>query len=260
MRVRRILDRFSLHPSPPPVTTHSVQIELQFRNAALAVEVLPGPQPITLHFARNNRARRYILRVRRDGTVRVTIPRNGSKARAHDFAGRHGDWISKQLQALRAKPSQLWTHGVQILFRGEPTEIVVDGFQKQARVAEQVIALREIAGDLKPVIQAHLWRLASRELSARALELSRQHVMSFRRVVVRNQRSRWGSCSAKGTVSLNWRLIQTPPAVSDYLILHELAHLRQMNHSKKFWDLVRTVCPDFELAEQWLKHHNHLLR
>jgi predicted metal-dependent hydrolase len=81
-----------------------------------------------------------------------------------------------------------------------------------------------------------------------------------RRVTVRNQRSRWGSCSRHGTISLNWRLIQTPTHVQDYIILHELCHLREMNHSARFWREVERVCPNSAAAERWLNQHSALLR
>jgi predicted metal-dependent hydrolase len=78
-------------------------------------------------------------------------------------------------------------------------------------------------------------------------------------VSVRNQRSRWGSCSARGTVSLNWRLVRTPDNVRDYIILHELAHLREMNHSDRFWARVAETCPGWREAERWLKRHGSLV-
>ena len=74
------------------------------------------------------------------------------------------------------------------------------------------------------------------------------------RVTVRAQKTRWGSCSARGTLSLNWRLIHAPPEVVDYLIIHELMHRREMNHSARFWKLVAQACPDYPAAEQWLKN------
>ena len=76
---------------------------------------------------------------------------------------------------------------------------------------------------------------------------------------VRNQRSRWGSCSAAGTISLNWRLIQTPDFVRDYIIYHELMHLREMNHSDRFWDHVEEVCPGWREAERWIKRNGSLV-
>ena len=102
--------------------------------------------------------------------------------------------------------------------------------------------------------------LATRELPLRVMEHAVKHDINVSRVTVRNQKSRWGSCSRRGTVSLNWRLIQTPSFVRDYIILHELAHRRHMNHSNKFWPEVKRVCPDYLLAERWLKQNAKLLR
>jgi len=80
-----------------------------------------------------------------------------------------------------------------------------------------------------------------------------------RQIVVRNQRSRWGSCSASGTISLNWRLIQTPDSVRDYIIHHELVHLQEMNHSPRFWTRVEQSYPAWRDAERWLKQNGSLL-
>ena len=83
--------------------------------------------------------------------------------------------------------------------------------------------------------------------------------MNVTRVSVRNQRTRWGSCTEAGVISLNWRLVQCPEFVSDYIIYHELMHLREMNHSKRFWKAVGEVCPDWKSAEAWLKENGSLL-
>jgi len=102
--------------------------------------------------------------------------------------------------------------------------------------------------------------MAWKELPGRVGELAAQHGLTVRRVAVRDQRSRWGSCSARGVVSLNWRLVQTPEFVRDYIIVHELMHLREMNHSSRFWKLVAEAFPQMEEAEKWLKAHSRLLR
>ncbi len=84
--------------------------------------------------------------------------------------------------------------------------------------------------------------------------------VDIKQVTVRNQpRSRWGSCSSTGTISLNWRLVQTPDAVRDYIIHHELMHLREMNHSARFWARVEEVCPAWRDAERWLKRNGSLV-
>jgi predicted metal-dependent hydrolase len=99
-----------------------------------------------------------------------------------------------------------------------------------------------------------------RKAIPKVLMFAEQHGLSVKRVTVRNQKSRWGSCSRRGTISLNWRLIQAPGFVADYIILDELMHVRQMNHSRKFWHEVESVCPGFTEAEKWLKQHTSLLR
>jgi predicted metal-dependent hydrolase len=101
--------------------------------------------------------------------------------------------------------------------------------------------------------------LARLELPPRTRELASLHQLTVKAVHVRNQRSRWGSCSGRKTISLNWRLIQLPPEISDYIILHELAHLTFLNHSERFWAEVARLCPDYSAAEHWLKTHGERL-
>lgn len=114
--------------------------------------------------------------------------------------------------------------------------------------------------DLRPAIQKHLHRPAEQELPKRVMELASAHGIQVSRISVRNQKSRWGSCSRRGTISLNWRLVQTPESVQDYIILHELVHRKQMNHSDKFWQEVARLCPAYLVAEKWLKQNANLLR
>jgi hypothetical protein len=149
--------------------------------------------------------------------------------------------------------------GTRILFRGELVciETVENG---AICFGDQRVKISDLSVDLRPAIQKHLRNLAAKELPIRVKELVALHHINVSRVTVRNQKSRWGSCSRKGTISLNWRLIQTPAFVSDYIILHELAHRKQMNHSNKFWQEVERLCPDYFLAERWLKGHRQLLR
>ena len=104
-----------------------------------------------------------------------------------------------------------------------------------------------------------LRRQAARELPARLLRLAEHHGLHVSRVSVRNQRSRWGSCSPSGHICLNWRLVLMPDAVRDYVLIHELMHLRRLDHSRHFWRLVAHACPDYENARQWLRENRHLL-
>ena len=173
------------------------------------------------------------------------------------------DWLRRQRQRLAARPvhDSIWRIGSEIFFRGDAVRIA-RGLPGVASVvfADQTVQVAGGDSDCRPAIERHLHRLAAVELPPRVFHHAQQHGADVRRVTVRNQRSRWGSCSRRGTISLNWRLLQTPPFVTDYIILHELMHLRQMNHSPAFWREVEQVCPDFREAERWLKAHGRLLR
>ncbi|MGH7953618.1 MAG: M48 family metallopeptidase [Limisphaerales bacterium] len=211
----------------------------------------------------NRRARRYVLRLRADGLARLTIPRGGSVAEARRFAERNKVWLERQLRHFSMRPNRPTEclAGTEILFRGELMRIEtgVNGASGTARFGSESVKVANSAGDLRPAIEKYLRDMAVKELPPRALEFAALHQVSVRRIIVRNQRTRWGSCSTRGVISLNWRLVQTPPFVRDYIILHELMHLRQMNHSARFWREVGQVCPDYEVAKRWLKQNPGLL-
>jgi predicted metal-dependent hydrolase len=239
-----------------------------------------GMRRVRLGFVRHPQARRYVLRLCPDGTARVTIPRRGSFAEGRRFANRNIQWLEKQLlrQPSRRATLRDWVPGTEILFRGESVRLEACGSEgvyevrfggEVVRVADRDPLTRSLSpldgerekdssGDLRAVVEKHLWTLAARELPARVVELAKEHQFEVQRVSVRNQKSRWGSCSRRRTISLNWRLVQTPTYVRDYIILHELAHLKEMNHSKRFWREVARLCPDFARAERWLKEHPDL--
>jgi predicted metal-dependent hydrolase len=222
-----------------------------------------GSQTIPIQFARNRRARRYIIRVQPDGSIRATVPRVGSIKEAWAFAERNANWILKQLQKRQENSTHqtAWQHGTVILYRGEKVQLVVspnhDGHLVQ--FGDQTLHISHTA-NLRPAIERHLRKLATSELTTRTLELARQHTLTVNRVTIRNQRSRWGSCSRRGTISLNWRLMQMTDSVRDYVILHELAHTREHNHSQRFWRLVEELCPNYPEAKAWITQHRGLLR
>lgn len=240
-----------------------MQLDLIFRHppaiTSSADHLQVGGRTVLLQCVRHRRARRYLLRLLPEGTARVTIPRGGSAAEARRFAEKHAAWLERQFQRLEKNPAppKEWRIGTEILLRGEPVRIesIGPGF---VRLGSEPVAAGD-ATDVRPVLQQYLRRLAARELPPRLLALAMQHGLTVRRVTVRNQRTRWGSCSRRATISLNWRLIQVPPFVRDYILLHELMHLRQMNHSPRFWREVQSVCPDYPAAERWLKQHRELL-
>jgi predicted metal-dependent hydrolase len=213
---------------------------------------------------RSLRARHYRLSLRRDGLPIVTVPLHASERGALAFAVGQGQWLEKARARLKARPKALasWAYGSEVLWRGERPVLhpePVDGTTLRVRLGTDVFLIKKSTDNLKPALEAAFLRLAGVELPARAWELAARACVELRRVSVRDQRSRWGSCSARGTVSLNWRLIQAPPAVRDYIIHHELAHLLEMNHSRRFWFHVERLCPGWREAEAWLKKHTWLM-
>ena len=212
----------------------------------------PPTAPPHVDFIRVARARKYVLRVRPDGTVRVTIPRAGSRAGAVRFVEAHLSWILKERARLEAEhPPRQWTDGSTIMLRGEPVAIALsDGV---AVYGGRTVRVPPGTDDLRPLIEADLRALATETLIPRLHALAAQHNLVVGRVTIRNQRSRWGSCSRGGRIALNFRLVQMPPAISDYVMIHELMHIPQQNHGPRFWRLVAAACPEFRGAELWLK-------
>ena len=171
-------------------------------------------------FVRHPRARRYLIRVRLDGSVRVTLPRRGSRREAEAFYQKQLGWVTSQVQ----------------------------------RVAQ---VRQRLPDDLPDTDQRRLRAQAKRELPPRLFELAAQVGVAVRKVSVRNQRQRWSSCSQSGLICLNWRLITMPAWVRDYVLYHELMHVKQMDHSPAFWELVAGVCPAYQQARRWLRRHAH---
>jgi predicted metal-dependent hydrolase len=235
-----------VHKSPPLPATNSV------------------PEKEGIVFQRSAKARGYRLTLKRDGTAVATIPLRGSEREAKRFVEQQQAWLERARERQRSRPrgAEVWTIGTHVLWRGDLTEIRIatNGAMKpQVCLAADIFRVAQLSGDLRPTLESHFIRRAKIELPARAWELSAITGVDVKQVVVRNQRARWGSCSSNGTISLNWRLVQTPEFVRDYIIYHELMHLREMNHSERFWARVEEVCPDWREAEHWIKRNGSLV-
>lgn len=248
--------------SPHHFTAPVPPLKFAPNSSGLEIIAIEGKE-VRLHVARHPRARRYVLRMRPDGSARVTIPRTGTLAEARRFIERNRKWLARQLARLATRPPvpTEWRVGGEILLRGEPVLItpISEGGPGLIQFGPERLRVADVGGNLRPAVERYLWKLAANELPLRLRELAALHQFPLARISVRNQKSRWGSCSRRGTVSLNWRLIQVPLEVRDYIFLHELAHFREMNHSARFWREVERLCPHYRSAELWLKRHSALL-
>lgn len=200
--------------------------------------------PTGLIFVRHPRAKRYVIRLTADGAVRVTIPRWGSKREALAFAERERSWIAKQRRRLNERRSE--QHGI------EQHGIEQHGNEQDGN---------KQPGHARAIAEHATRERAKLELPPRLMALAAIHGLADRvtRISVRNQQWRWGSCSPNGHICLNWRLVTMADDVRDYVLIHELMHLKRMDHSPKFWKLVAQACPDYQKARAVLRAYVNCL-
>jgi predicted metal-dependent hydrolase len=210
-------------------------------------------------FKSHPRARRYTLRLNRDDALVVTVPRGGSHREALQFVQRSRGWIDGQRVRRQGATGHAteWREGTSLLLRGDRVTLSLAHERGRPLVVcgDHRIFIADRTMNLRRPVEAHLLALARTDLPLRTRELAHMHGIAVSRISVRNQSSRWGSCSTTGVISLNWRLVQAPDWVRDYLIIHELMHRREMNHSMRFWRLVAHACPRWREAEAWLDRH-----
>ena len=210
-----------------------------------------GDRAVPLIFEKNERARRIIIRVDHGGSIVIVLPARATKEDGRRFALSNKGWIQERLAHM---PEPLpFLHGVSIPYLGVEHRI-------RHRPANRGAVWREageihVAGrpeHLPRRVEDWLKHEARREFERRALQKAEELGKSVRRIGIRDPRSRWGSCSPDGVINFSWRLILAPRFVVDYVVAHEVAHLRELNHGSRFWRLTETLCPDLERARNWL--------
>jgi len=211
---------------------------------------------------RHPRARRLTLRVSRTRrAVVVTLPEQCDLGEAGSFLHRHIDWVRERLGTI---PDPVpFSDGATIPLRGEPHGIVFTGMGRRVAPVERhprrsgsAFPELHVAGNREHAprrLRDWLNAEARRDLDARVGWHARKLGLKARRIAVRDQTSRWGSCSTTGVLSFSWRLILAPPRILDYVAAHEVAHLAEMNHGPRFWSLVALTMPELEEAKRWLQ-------
>jgi predicted metal-dependent hydrolase len=213
----------------------------------------------------SRRARRLAVRVHRTGRVEVVVPPRTSRATVTAFLTEHRDWIETRREAAlrqKAPETPFPPDRIELAAVYETWRVHLAGGTGRVRIRGREDELLVVAGDiseparLKDSLRRWLMGRAQLVLADHLADCAREFGFSYRRLSIRRQRTRWGSCSTGGTISLNCCILFQPPEVLRYLLIHELSHTRHMNHSRAFWDCVARYCPEYrkldrQLLEGW---------
>lgn len=193
--------------------------------------------------------------------LRVTLPDGLNEARVEVFLRSRRVWVLNALRRLERLaaliPDRTLDHGTTVPYLGSELvlNLSVGSPARVGRLGDSLIVHtpRRARAAVRAALVDWYRAEAARVLGDRARELGERHQLGFRRIIIRDQKRRWGSCSASGTLSFNWRLMLAPESVAAYLVAHELAHRAHPDHSRKFWEKVAELCPGFRQEERWLK-------
>lgn len=213
--------------------------------------VLPGNPPIPVHLKRSSRARRISLRVSGlDARVVMTLPTGVSESEAMDFAREKADWIRSH---VARQPDRVQVgHGVALPIEGRMRP-VLSGQGRGVSLTDEAVLVPGAADRVAARLQGFLKELARDRLVAASDHYADLLGKHYRGITLRDTRSRWGSCSSAGGLMYSWRLILAPPDVLAYVAAHEVAHLAQMNHSRKFWQAVENIHGPYQSPRSWLR-------
>lgn len=239
-------------------------------------------EKVTYQLTRSKRKSLSIM-IGKDGTIQVKAPNWLPKYRIDQFIQQKADWIEEKRSEIhileQKKAAHTFQEGDSFFFLGETYRLTVRHMQ-HVRVRETVMLRQRerllvvMTEDITPAgvkKQLEQWYIRQAkelfsdrssyfyQLVVQEAEKSGKQVNPVNRITIRNQKTRWGSCSSKGNLNYNWRLLMAPAWVLDYVVVHELCHLVYLNHSRQFWQLVEQILPDYRNRREWLKINGILL-
>lgn len=219
------------------------------------------PSGEQLHYQLERRQRRTVgLKITPAGLV-VHAPKRISQSQLESLIALKADWIRKKLiiQSENIIPDLQWQHGERLLLLGNEIELAIqhDVRSRAVQYAPGILQLAMPDYDKPAAVARKVLQWYKKQALAdfaRRLEIfSTRLGVALPKLLLSNARTRWGSCNSKKEIRLNWRLLQAPPHIINYVICHELAHLKEMNHSARFWAVVASIYPDYKAAEKELK-------
>jgi len=232
-------------------------------------------QQIPISIRKSDRARRLTLRLHaEDGTFELVVPKFVMKFEINRFLKIHIPWIEKQWSTIekqiskRPKPKYetgdiFYYYGEQVSLQVRPTEKKRPSIRVRGdkMIINLYYKISESDGKklIKKTIEQFYKKKAEEVIHDRLQHFNEYYGFKYNRVTLRKQKSRWGSCSDRKNLNFNWKLIMAPIEIIDYVVVHEMCHLKQMNHSSKFWNLVAEKMPDYKELRKWLKDNRYLL-
>jgi predicted metal-dependent hydrolase len=207
---------------------------------------------------RSDRARRVRVSVDARGEVEVVLPRRSPERAAAAAIVELRPWIDRRLEEAGAVRAALAARGATLPYLGRTLALRPESGRRRVHRRDDDLLVPGDAG-APAAIERWYRRAAQREITPRLDAAVATLGTSYSKLTIRNQRTRWGSCSATGAMSFNWRLLLAPEPVLDYVVWHEACHLRVMDHSTVFWTLVARHCPDYEDHRRWLRRHGTTL-
>jgi len=218
-----------------------------------------GEEVLPLVIRRHQRAKRICLRYNpTDHAISLTLPRHARVSDGLLFMTQKSEWLIETLKEMPCK-KQI-KPGAVIPLMGARVRVRHDANMRKAwELADDLLTVSGEREFFQRRMTEALKKIAKKEISVLAQRYAKRIDKRVSRVTVRDTRSRWGSCSSTGNLSFSWRLIFAPTEVFEYVVAHEVAHLRHMNHGTKFWEVVHALCPDYEVARVWLRLHGREL-
>ena len=218
------------------------------------------PSGDQLHYQLERRQRRTVgLKITQTGLV-IHAPKRISQSQLEDIIVQKADWVLRKLASVTANkiPEIQWQHGEQLLFLGNAITLTIEHNTRSKAVEYEPGVLQLAMPNQDEVLIARKvvqWykKQAITDFTRRLEIFSSKLGVKFTSLTLSNAASRWGSCNSKKEIRLNWRLLQAPPHIINYVVCHELAHIKEMNHSAKFWATVASIFPDYKAAEKELK-------
>jgi predicted metal-dependent hydrolase len=206
---------------------------------------------------RSARARRVRVNVRAHTCVEVVLPAHASEGAAAAAVRELAPWIHRRLSEGRSALARVAERGGTVPYLGTSLELVPEPGRTRAHRSGEKLFVP--AGNYRPAVERLYRRLARREIATRLDAATAAVGLSYERLSIRSQSTRWASCSASGAMSFNWRLLLAPEPVLDYVVWHEVCHLEIRDHSPRFWALVERRCPGWSIQRDWLRRHGATL-